>query len=117
MVDTAREIADLVGIDPRDLGDALRCVLRQAFAEPLEPHRVRQRYASSCRCSSTITCIIPSASAASVPGMGRMCLSAAAAVPVFAGIDHDDGGALRLRLTDEGPQMQIRRDGVGAPQV
>ena len=81
----ARERHHLVGRDAGDLLGARGRPGRELGRQALEALGVRATYSASCRSSATITCMSPSASAASVPGSGRTCQSAAAAVRVSSG--------------------------------
>jgi hypothetical protein len=70
-----------------------------ALAQLLKVDRVPLEVVGVVYPSRTITCIIPSARAASVLGIGCRCWSADCAVPLRSGVDHDD---TRARLLPAG---------------
>ena len=72
-------------------------------------------YSRSSRPSAKMTCIMPRASAASVPGWMAMCQSASFGGARLIGIDDDEPGAVAACLFDHGPEMNVVAVNVRAP--
>ena len=108
---------DRLGGDAGDRADALRRILARALAQ------LRRCRACAARCSrrprgprSNSTCIIPSASAASVPGRMPIHSSHCAAVRVRIGSIAMTVRAVLARLEHERPEVRVRRQRVRSPE-
>ena len=112
----AREGLDGRDVDPGDGGDPFRRILLERTpAELPAPTVARLRYSSSWSPSRQMTCISPSARAASVPGRGAMCQSERLAVG--SGKDRRSRSSRRALagLDHQAPEMAVGVDRVRAP--
>ena len=112
----ARQLANVIGRNAGPLRHALRRIFLHLFAQLLEAQRVLRDVVGVVQSfSPMITCIMPRASAASVPGLMGRYQSAHFGGARAVGIDHYQLRAVAPRFHDERPQVHVVAVDIRAP--